>query len=85
MADALGVVPELDDLLKQQRAKLPRYGQCADCLHYNGWFACSAYTAIPGEILTGEHDHRKPFPGDNGIRFEPANDEADEVGARRGN
>jgi hypothetical protein len=25
---------------------------------------------IPEKILFYEHDHRKPFPGDHGIRFE---------------
>ena len=33
---------------------------------------CEAYPKkIPPEIITGEHDHTKPFPGDNGIQFEP--------------
>lgn len=26
---------------------------------------------IPEKIIVGEHDHRKPFKGDNGIQFEP--------------
>jgi hypothetical protein len=26
---------------------------------------------IPDEIRRGEHLHRKPFPGDGGIRFDP--------------
>tara|TARA_R110000751_G_scaffold49954_2_gene110826 strand:+ start:387 stop:509 length:123 start_codon:yes stop_codon:yes gene_type:complete len=29
---------------------------------------------IPDEILTGEHDHNKPFKGDHGIRFEQVKD-----------
>ena len=35
-------------------------------------FSCKAFPrGIPEEILTGEHDHTKPFKDDNGIRFEP--------------
>lgn len=28
-------------------------------------------SAIPLEIFRGEFDHTKPYPGDNGIRYEP--------------
>jgi hypothetical protein len=32
---------------------------------------CKAFSkGIPEEILTGEHDHTKPFKGDGGITFE---------------
>jgi len=34
---------------------------------------CDAFPiGIPSVILTGERDHRQPFPGDKGIRWEPA-------------
>jgi len=35
---------------------------------------CDAFPeppGIPAAIITGEHDHSEPFPGDNGVRFEP--------------
>ena len=33
-------------------------------------------TAIPGAIFFDGLDHRKPYPGDHGIRFEPTGEEA---------
>jgi len=39
---------------------------------------CRAFPeGIPEEILTTEADHRKPFEGDGGIRFESMSDEAE--------
>jgi hypothetical protein len=35
--------------------------------------SCAAFpTEIPDEIFEGDFDHREPYPGDNGIRFERA-------------
>ena len=35
-------------------------------------FSCDAFPdVIPSDINNGIIDHRKPFPGDNGIMFEP--------------
>jgi hypothetical protein len=53
--------------------------QCLDCKHFDNaapreTFRCEAFPdGIPDPILYSEHDHQKPFPGDNGILFEPAN------------
>lgn len=55
-----------------------RLPQCNRCKHerpyYEGMtqFQCSAFPdEIPLEILLNKHDHRLPYPGDNGILFEP--------------
>ena len=46
--------------------------QCLDCKHYTYFGNCSTFpNGIPEDIYYGDHDHRKPYPGDNGIRFEP--------------
>lgn len=46
--------------------------QCANCRHYAKGGKCAAFPkGIPDDIRTSKHDHRKPYPGDNGIRFEP--------------
>ena len=52
---------------------MPQSTQCLECKHYEGEAECPAFKGkkIPGAIWTGEHDHTKPFKGDNGIRFEP--------------
>ncbi len=47
---------------------------CLECVHYNQQsidrLGCKAYPrAIPAAIIKGEHDHRQPYKGDNGIRF----------------
>ena len=56
--------------------------QCVRCIHFDrqaqadGRYVCKAFPdappGIPCAILLSDHDHRLPFPGDNGIRFEPA-------------
>lgn len=47
--------------------------QCEDCIHIvdsRPGYYCEAFPkGIPDAILQGDHDHRKPYPGDNGIRF----------------
>ncbi len=57
--------------------------QCLECRHYQGVqdrvtfpvHVCEAYPdGIPDAIITGMHDHREPFAGDKGIRFEPVSE-----------
>ena len=54
---------------------------CPGCKHFNrdgGWgFRCAAFPdGIPDAITLSEADHRRSFEGDQGIRFEPIDDEA---------
>ncbi|MAE81089.1 MAG: hypothetical protein CMB80_00025 [Flammeovirgaceae bacterium] len=55
--------------------QLSKETSCRSCKRFdsdggNAW--CKAFPkVIPKKILTGEHDHTKPFKGDGGIRFEP--------------
>ncbi len=54
---------------------MPQSDQCLTCRHYEGDFACAAFpTRIPQIVLTGSHDHREPYQGDHGIRWEPLPD-----------
>ena len=48
-------------------------GHCNQCSHVGeDGLTCAAFAdAIPVEILVGRNQHRKPYPGDHGLRFEP--------------
>jgi len=54
--------------------------QCIGCAYFTKddgkeGLRCNAFLeGIPDEIIWGEHDHRLPFKGDNGIRFKPIAD-----------
>ena len=57
--------------------------ECLRCKHYNqndlDANTCAAYPdGIPVEIMSAMIAHRQPYPGDNGIQFEPI-DEAQEL------
>jgi hypothetical protein len=50
---------------------------CFECRHFGedefGAPVCTAFPAgVPREIYFEGFDHRQPFPGDQGIRWEPA-------------
>ena len=51
--------------------------QCNSCIHRVEYSSkCAAFPkGIPDEILLGDFDHQNPYPGDNGIRFEPIKEE----------
>ena len=50
--------------------------QCFTCKHYLGNYHCAAFQdGVPDEILFNEHNHREPFEGDQGIRYEMSDEE----------
>jgi len=50
---------------------------CTTCKHFTpekGNPKCAAFpNGVPDDIFWGDHDHRKPYPGDGGIVYEPKN------------
>jgi hypothetical protein len=44
---------------------------CTKCSQFTTDHTCEAFPCgIPDEIFLGAFDHRRPYPGDDGIRFE---------------
>jgi hypothetical protein len=49
---------------------------CDCCKHYREGDTCAAFPeGIPWDMLYMYHDHREPYPGDQGIRFEVRDDD----------
>lgn len=62
--------------IDDRELSIPEYSEiCTFCRHNTGKRACSAFKGkIPMPIWMGTNDHTEPYPGDNGIRFEPLED-----------
>ena len=61
-----------DRVIEDYEDTAPVFPMCNKCNHLGADGTCSAFpNGIPLNILTGQHDHREPYKGDNGIRFEP--------------
>jgi hypothetical protein len=65
---------------------LPIYpvSMCLVCKYYRKAQRCEAFPLrIPQPILIGKYDHRKPYKGDHGIKFQPkegvSNDELETI------
>lgn len=71
MSDKNKGTKEFQDL--QQKYIDTTFGtvQCDECRHYIGGNRCKAFDEIPLAVVSGDFDHRNPYPGDRGILFEP--------------
>lgn len=53
------------------------FSQCNNCKHRIKAKQCFAFKEIPSIILANKFDHTEPYIDDNGIQFEPIEDEDD--------
>ena len=59
------------------------FSLCDHCKHRREGDTCAAFPdGIPSLGFHFNTDHRRPFEGDNGIRFEPKDENAREIAAR---
>ncbi len=65
----------MDIILDDSMAMKTLYSEvCSKCKYLKDGInrKCKAFKEIPSVIWEGENDHIKPYPGDNGIQFERA-------------
>lgn len=67
------VHPRWDKFLAQPSRPFPRLSSCSHCANkHPDMPTCRAFPeGIPMPLLDGERDHRAPYPGDFGIRYQP--------------
>ena len=54
---------------------------CLNCANFTEGDECLAFPdGIPPQIISWDRPHTKPYPGDNGIRFEPIKQDEDFLG-----
>ena len=77
-SDAANNLDDLDGMIPiDETSGLPV--ACWTCRHYDerARVRCAAFPdGIPLPIQWGEFDHRQPFPGDGGVRYEPVENPA---------
>lgn len=61
------------EIVSQNEYEMEAITQCESCKYWTGTSICAAFPegSIPHDILFNLYDHRKPFPGDHGIQWEP--------------
>ena len=64
-------------LMDEGNLFLEPVGICHICKHRVAMRTCQAFPqGIPVNILAGDFDHRRPYPGDHGIQYEPIDENA---------
>ena len=63
----MGLSERMDDFVIE-----PDPSPCSTCKHRIDAFSCKAFEDIPMVFLLGDNNHRQPYFGDGGIKYQPA-------------